>query len=303
MTKTTKIDLYETVTNKMIALLEKGVAPWRSPWSKYGLARNYATGHVYSGINAFLMNLTEHPIPYFMSFKQIKAKSGKIKKGAKSEMVFFYKTYYKDEQGQTISPDQYSALCEMGGEPQRISFLKYYPVFNIQDVEGIEIEIPEVELKEHERIERCEAVKNNMPNPPEFVFQDANRAYYAPMSDKLNMPDIAQFDTPEEYYSTLFHELTHSTGHASRLARKGITELTTSDRKQYSKEELIAEMGASFLAAHTGINTDDLTENSAAYLEGWLKILKSDKKLIFKAAAKAQKAVDYILNVKRVYKD
>lgn len=303
MTKTTKIDLYETVTNKMIELLEKGVSPWRCSWSQYGLARNYATGHIYTGINAFLMNLTPHPIPYFMSFKQVKAQGGKIKKGASSEMVFFYTTYYKDENGQSISPDQYSVLCEAGGEPQRIAFLKYYRVFNIEDVEGIEIDIPQVELKEHEKIERCEAIVNNMPNAPEFIFEDANKAYYNPIRDVINMPDMAQFETAEEYYSTLFHEMTHATGHETRLNRKGIAEINIFDTKQYSKEELIAEMGASFLSAHTGINTADVTENSAAYLEGWLKVLKSDKKLIFKAAAKAQKAADYILNVQRSYKD
>lgn len=142
-----------------------------------------------------------------------------------------------------------------------------------------------------------------MSNPPEFVYEDANRAYYAPMSDKLNIPDLSQFETAEEYYSTLFHELTHSTGHASRLSREGITDLKPLDKKLYSKEELIAEMGASFLSAHTGINHDELTENSAAYLEGWLKILKADKKLIFKAAAKAQKAVDYILKVERKFEE
>ena len=114
------------------------------------------------------------------------------------------------------------------------------------------------------------------------------------------MPDLAQFETAEEYYATFFHELTHSTGHASRFSRKGITDLSlVPDKKKYSKEELIAEMGASFLSAHTGINHYDVTKNSAAYLDGWLKALKADKKIIFKAAAKAQQAVDYILKVER----
>jgi antirestriction protein ArdC len=304
MTKrTAKRDLYQEVTDKMITLLEKGVAPWRCTWNKYGLARNHATGHIYTGINAFLMNLTPHPIPYFMSFKQAKAKGGKIRKGAKAEMVYFYKPLFKDKDDNFIKADEAVNLKGRGEEVQVIPMLKYYNVFNIEDIEDIEIEIPEVELKEHERIEKCEAIINGMPNPPKFVFEDANRAYYAPTPDKVNMPDIGQFETAEEYYCTKFHEVTHSTGHPTRLNREGITKLNPFGSADYSKEELIAEMGAAFLSAQAGINYDELTENSAAYLQGWLKVLKADKKLIFKAAAEAQKAVDYILGVKRKYED
>lgn len=299
----TKRDLYQEVTDRMIELLEQGVAPWRCTWSKYGAARNYATGHIYTGINAFLMNLTPHPIPYFMSFKQIKAKGGSVRKGSKANMVLFYKTLFKNEEEGFISQQKATALRGMGEEVQPIPMLKHYWVFNIADIEGIDIEIPEVELKEHERIEKCEAIINNMKNKPAFVFEDANRAYYSPFSDKLNMPALGQFETAEEYYSTYFHELTHSTGHEKRLKREGITDLNPFGSKEYSKEELIAEMGASFLSAHAGINHSELTENSAAYLQGWLNVLKADKKLIFKAAAEAQKATDYILNVKRSYND
>ncbi len=296
---TNKRDLYQEVTNKMITLLEKGVAPWRCTWNKYGLARNYATGHIYTGINAFLMNLTPHPIPYFLSFRQAKAKGGNIKKGAKSEMVFFYKPLFKDKN--FIKADEAVNLKGRGEEVKVIPMLRYFNVFNVQDVEGIKIEIPEVTLKEHERIEQCEAIIKGMPNPPSLVFEDANRAYYAPITDKLNMPDIGQFETAEEYYSTFFHEATHATGHPSRLNREGITALNPFGSPGYSKEELTAEMGAAFLCARAGINYDEITENSAAYLQGWLNVLKADKKMIFKAAAEAQKAVDYILGVKRTH--
>lgn len=301
ITKTKKRDLYQEVTDRMTALLEKGVSPWRCSWSRYGFARNYATGHQYTGINALLMNLTPHPIPFFMTFKQAKAMGGSIRKGAKSSMVLFYKTYYMDADGKNISPEQAQSLKGMGEEIQRVAFLRYYSVFNVEDVEGIEIEIPEVELKDHERIEKCEQLVKAIPHPPKMVFEDANRAYYAPLSDKLNMPDIRQFDTAEEYYCTFFHELTHSTGHVSRLNREGVIERNPFGSPGYSKEELIAEMGASFLCAHTGIDIQAVTENSAAYLQGWLSVLKADKKLIFKAAAEAQRAVDYILGAERAY--
>lgn len=292
--KTTKRDLYQEVTNKMIALIEQGVAPWRCTWNKYGLARNYATGHKYTGINAFLMNLTPHPIPYFMSFKQAKAMGGKIRKGAKAEMVYFFKPLFKDSDDNFIGLEKAKALKGMGEEVQVIPMLKYYNVFNIQDVEGIEIEIPEVQLKDHKRIEKCEAIIKGIKNPPKYVFENANQAYYAPISDKLNMPAIGQFETAEDYYTTFFHELTHATGHIK---------LNPFGSPGYSKEELVAEMGASFLSAYVGINYDGLTKNSAAYLKGWLSVLKADKKLIFKAAAEAQRAADYILGVNRNYRD
>ena len=296
-------DLYQEVTNKMIALIEQGVLPWRCPWSKYGLARNYASGHIYTGINAVLMNLTKHPIPYFMTFKQAKAKGGKIRKGAKSEMVYFFKPLFKDKDENYISSEQAQTLKGMNQEVQVIPMLKYYNVFNIADVEGIEIDIPEIELKEHERIAKCDKVLNGMKNGPDFVFEDANRAYYNPLSDKLNLPAMGQFETAEDYYLVCFHELTHSTGHSSRLNRESFKQLSPFGSSEYSKEELIAELGASFLAAYTGIDLEPQTQNSASYLQGWLSALKGDKKLIFKAASQAQKAVDFILGITRSYEN
>lgn len=231
-----KVDLYQMVTDKMIALLEQGKIPWHCPWSKYGMAKNYATNRHYSGINALWMNLTEHPIPYFMSFKQIKERGGNIKKGATSEMVFFFKSYYKNANGERISQAEYQSLIDQGAEAERIAFLKYYRVFNIADVEGIEIEIPQVELQEHEPIKRCEQLIERYEDAPEKIFRDANKAYYDPIDDQLNMPDMAQFESAESYYSVYFHELIHSTGHKKRLAREGITELNLFGEANYSKE-------------------------------------------------------------------
>ena len=302
-TKTARKDLYQEVTDKIISHLEQGVAPWKCTWNKYGAQRNYATGHIYTGINYFLMSLTPHPIPYFMSFKQVKARGGSIKKGAKSEMVYFYKTLFKSEKEGFVNQEKATALNGMGEEVQRIPMLKYYRVFNIADVEGIPINIPHVEIKEHEKLAQCEKVIKQMPNTPELICRDANRAFYSPLDDKLNMPQMGQFERAEDYYCTYFHELTHATGHKFRLNREGVTKLNPFGSPNYSKEELIAEMGAAFISAHTGINYNEITENSAAYLQGWLNVLKADKKLIFKAAAEAQKAVDYILHVKRTFKN
>lgn len=292
---TTSRDLYAEVTNKIIGMIEQGVAPWRKTWSQYGLARNHATGHTYTGINMILMNTTPHPIPYFMTFNQIQEQGGKIRKGAKAEMVIYFNVYYKDENDQTLSRQQASAAPEHGQEVQVLKFIKYYNVFNIADIEGIEFEIPEVVLKENEQIERCEQIIANMPNRPELKQVNADQPFYSPLSDFVNMPDIRQFDSPQTYYATFFHELAHSTGHASRLAREEVMNPAEFGSKPYSREELLAEMAASFLSASVNIDYDDVTENSAAYLAGWLKVLKEDSKFIFKAAAEAQKAANYIL--------
>lgn len=128
-----------------------------------------------------------------------------------------------------------------------------------------------------------------------LLRKDADQPFYSPLGDVLNMPDIKQFDNPQDYYSVLFHELTHATGHKTRLARPEIMELTSYGSKAYGTEELTAEMGAAFLTAYCDIGIQNVTENNAAYINSWLKIIKEDKKMVFKAAAAAQKAVNHIL--------
>jgi antirestriction protein ArdC len=289
-------NLYEEVTNKIIALIEQGVAPWRRTWSRYGLARNYATKHIYTGINLLLMNNSLHPIPYFMTFKQVKEYDGRIRKGAKAEKVIYFDVFYKDGNDTALTKEEASKRRKNGEEIQILKFIKSYNVFGIDDIEGIDFEIPEVELKPNEKIAGCEAIIENMPNRPVLRQNDANRAFYSPNEDFINMPKIEQFETSEHYYATFFHELVHSSGHASRLARDEVMNPNTFGSKPYSKEELVAEMGASFLCSSVQIDYDEVFENNVAYLAGWLKVLKEDSKFIFKVSAEAHKASDYILN-------
>ena len=293
--KPTKRDLYQETTNKIIALLENGVLPWRRTWSQYGLAKNYVSGKAYKGINMILMNNTAYNIPYFLSFKQAKELGGTIKKGAKAEQVLYFKLTFKDENGKVLSQETATQYKKAGRVVKVLRFLRYFSVFNIADIEGIEYDIPEVELKDNEQIEKCDQLVLDMPNPPKFETTNTDKAFYAPLLDLINMPSIKQFENSAEYYSTLFHEMIHSTGHETRLNRTGISELDKKAKNEYSKEELIAEMGAAFLCATTGIDYDAVTENSAAYINGWLKVLKADKRFIFQSAAAAQKAANYIL--------
>ena len=293
-------DLYQEVTDKIIKKLEEGTAPWRCSWNRYGMAKNYVSGNTYRGINAFLMNFfPPHPIPYYLSFKQAKDLGGHVKKGSKAEKVYFFKAYYKDADGKSISAERAAQLQASGGDYQFIPFLKSYSVFNVADVEGVDFDIPEVQSHDHSTLERCEAMIAAIPNPPEFVEEDHNGAWYNPRRDKLNMPPLNQFETVEDYYSVKFHELTHSTGHVTRLNREGITGEIKPGSPEYAREELIAEMGASFLCAATGIDVASVTDNNAAYIASWLKRLQDDKTLVLKAAAGAQKAADYLLNIER----
>lgn len=289
-------NLYEEVTNKIISMIEKGVAPWRRTWSTYGLARNYGTKHIYTGINLLLMNNTMHPIPYFMTFKQVKEYDGQIRKGAKAEKVIYFDVYYKDRNDTSLDKEEALRRRKNGEEIQILKFIKYYHIFNIEDIEGIDFQIAKIELRPNEKLALCERIIEDMPNRPELKQINANKACYAPTHDFVNMPAIEQFESAEFYYATFFHELIHSTGHASRLAREEVMNPITFGSKSYSKEELVAEMGASFLCSSVQIDYDNVVENNAAYLTGWLKVLKEDSKFIFKVAADAQKAADYILN-------
>jgi antirestriction protein ArdC len=294
--------LYDEVSNRIIAMIENGVVPWRKTWSTYGLARNYISGRLYTGINYILMNNTGHPIPYFATFNQIKELGGRIKKGAEANMVIYFKMYYKDSDDKTLAPEVAKGRYQKGEDIRVLKFIRYYNVFNVEDIEDVEIDnsrFPEVRLEDNEKITRCEEIIMNMPNPPNLRQIDANRAFYSPAQDFINLPSIGQFESSEHYYATYFHELIHATGHPSRLARNEVMDFSGFGSKPYSKEELVAEMGASFLSCHCQIDYDSVIENNASYLAGWLNVLKEDPRFIFKVSSEVQKAIEHILNQNR----
>lgn len=268
--------VYEMITNQIIKKLEKGVIPWQKPWVN-GIAKNWETQKAYRGINIMLLDGGE-----YATFNQIKKAGGKVKKGAKSEIVVFWKMY-KTKDKET-------------DEEITIPLLRYYRVFKVgEQTEGIKPKQVKVEF-DHDPIECAERVKDNYIDKPSFTY-NSGRAYYQPLSDKINVPPLKDFKTVEGYYSTLFHEMIHSTGHEKRLDRKELTQLAPFGSETYSKEELTAEIGASMLCGVTGI-IDETIDNSASYVQSWLNALKNDKTLIISASQKAQKAVDYILDNK-----
>jgi len=269
--------VYQFITDRIIAQLEKGVVPWKQPWIG-GAPRNLVSKKAYRGINVLLLTMRGYGNPYWVTFKQAKDRGGSVKKGEKSTPVVFWKLLEKEDEE---------------GNIEEIPLLRYYRVFNLEQCQGIKDPLEE-KKKDIPPLESCEEIITNMPNSP-VIEHEKTRASYSPSKDTVNMPSRNLFNSPETYYSTFFHELTHSTGHETRLNRKSITELSLYGSHEYSKEELVAEMGACFLSNHAGIDQPTF-ENSAAYISGWLSKLKGDPKMVINAAKEAQKAADFILD-------
>jgi len=288
-------DVYSQVTNRIIEQLEKGVVPWSSPYfSKVGFPRNFASGKHYQGINVFLLGSLRYTSPWFLTFLQAKELGGNVRKGERGSLVVKYGTWTKEVESAPSADES----------EERRNYLKAYTVFHASQIEGISFPLPEgtPELPASAACDRARAMVAGMPKAP-TISEGTAFPCYRRKTDSIHMPERHFFTSEEAYYSTLFHELTHSTGHESRLARKSLLENKGIDavgeaRKTYAEEELVAEMGAAFLNAHARIIEAGF-ENSAAYLQGWIDALKSRdaKGWIIRAASQAQKAADFILNI------
>ncbi|CAH1002527.1 DNA primase TraC [Neolewinella maritima] len=298
-TKSAPVDRYQQITDRVIAALESGLVPWQSPVGSANqkFAYNYVSGNEYRGINFFLLNfMRSHVQGAYLTFKQAKTLGGNIRKGAKSERVYFFKMYYRDEDGNGLSERKAQEIHQRGGKVKATPFLKSFPVFNVEDVEGIDFDLPQVETFDHTPIEQAEKFVFSITDGPTLATATGSANFYTPGMDTITMFPGNRYRTPEDYYSTLFHELTHATGHANRLNREGVTEAINPTSERYAREELTAEMGAAFLCALTGI--EGQVDNSAAYIGTWLQRLKDDKTLVYKAAAQAQKATDWLKGVR-----
>lgn len=287
-----KVDVYEKVTNRIIEMLEQGTVPWQQPWKAETAPRNLKSGHYYRGLNVWLLLSKGYTSPYWLTFKQAKDMGGKVKSGERSTFVVFWRVLkFREDNGEKVED---GSEQENEDDVKVIPYLRYYNVFNAEQVEGIEHKIPDTEANpEFNPIQEAQRIIDSMPNRPEIIHQ-GNAAFYKPTTDTVTLPPETQFYDETGYYSTAFHELVHSTGHKSRCNRKGVAEIAARDSETYSREELVAEMGSSFLDAQAGI-IQHTEENSAAYIQSWLKALRDDKKLVVSAAGKAQKAADYIL--------
>jgi len=273
--------VYEIVTEKIIKQLESGVAPWRKPWTCQTPA-NLLTQKEYRGLNVFTLASQGFPSRFWLTFNQATKLGGRIRKGEKSSPVIFW----------NVGDERETTTQDGTKETSRPFLLRYYSVFNLAQTEGIDIPASLLqETRTNDPIETCEQIVTNMPNPP--AFEQSDKAWYSPSNDVVGMPARGLFHSSEEYYSTLFHELAHSSGHAKRLHRENFDNAVFFGSESYSKEELIAEMTAAMLCGIAGIGQKTL-ENSAAYLKTWVARLKSDSRLLVSAASQAQKAADFI---------
>jgi antirestriction protein ArdC len=280
-------DVYQVITDRIILLLVGGTVPWHKPWnSATGLPKNLSSGKPYRGINVMLLGCQHYTSPWWVTFRQCSERGGNVRKGEKATPVVFWSQLHRQDD------------TEAEGNHNSHFVLRYYHVFNAAQCDGLAYPQTEPTPQEFPPIETCEQLVAGMPKPPVIVHHET-QAYYRPSADRINMPPRTLFAHAEEYYSTLFHELTHSTGHTSRLNRPTLTDLCPFGTTNYSKEELCAEMGAAYLCGLAGIENATI-DNSAAYLQGWLRKLGSEPKLLVQAAAQAQKAVDYITNAQAV---
>lgn len=282
-TKKRTIDVYQMITNRFTDQLKKGIIPWKRPWSEQGLPQNLVTGKQFRGVNLWLLAMLGFKRNLFLSFKQLKEIGGVAKEGEKSAPVVFW--------------NWVEAKDEDSGETKLIPFLRYYTVYNIEQCENIpEGYIPAPPQIDLNPTNNCERIIADMPSKP-AVKQKDKKAYYNPLLDVVNIPKRESFEADEDFFEEYFHQLIHSTGHLARLGRKEIIQMPEFGSEQFSYEELIAEMGICNLKSWCGFTKDASTENESQ-ASGWLKKLERDKKLIISASMHAQKAVDYILNLK-----
>lgn len=293
-------NLYSQITNEIVKQLEAGIVPWQKPWQNgtFMGCVSRTSGKPYSLLNQWLLNYRSGE---YLTYKQIQAEGGRVKAGEKANIVVFWHFVEKTE---------LEAVCDENGDEietrevitSRYPVLKSYHVFHIDQCEGIEPKFNnEAKMNEHEPIEVAdEIVKEYVEREGlKLEIKNTGRAFYMPLADRVEVPELAQYEVKEEFYSTLFHELTHSTGHAKRLNRDTLTRLAAFGDETYSKEELVAEIGAAFACQMVGIDCEKAFKNSVAYIQGWLRALKGDNKLVIAAAAKAEQAVNYIMNGKK----
>ena len=291
------INVYQMVTDRIVEQMKNGIIPWHRPWTGMGIesggAVNYVSREPYSLLNQILLGRPGE----WLTFNQIKERGGRIKKGAKSGIVVFYKKYTikktkrTDEDGNLVDAKVY--------EERDIPLLKYYNVFHIDDCEGIESKVKETEPSDLQPIERAERVISGyLSREQSLKFtndQPSNKAYYSIVQDAVVVPMLSQYKIVEEYYSTTFHELVHSTMPKSRCDRRQENRIASFGSEDYSREELVAETGSAMICSALRIDSEKAFKNSVAYIQGWMRALQSDPKAIVWAASRAEKAARYII--------
>jgi antirestriction protein ArdC len=301
-------DVYLEITGRILDSLEKGCIPWEKPWScTNGLSpKNHLTGRPYSGINVVLLAMSGFSSPLWLGYGQAKTMKGHVKAGSKGSKIFKWNVIQRTKEGFKVIQDRKTKRLKAVDRNNRLAYWAHESdidprktlilpmertVFNSTQIDGIDF--PEMEAPTFNIIEKAEKTFKNMPSRPAISY-GGNRAFYRPAHDDITLPPRDAFKDPESFYDTAYHELIHATGHDTRLSRKGITESKRFGTDPYAKEELIAELGASFVCGRVGI-VDRTIKESSAYINGWIKTLRNDKRLLINAASAAEKASNYVM--------
>ena len=282
-------DVYTRVTNRIIADLEKGVRPWLKPWNAPHPAGSITrplrhNGTPYRGINVMLLwgeaEEKGYAAPIWMTYKQAHELGAQVRKGERGSLVVFANRITRTETN------------EQGEDTEReIPFMRGYSVFNVEQIDALPAHYYAQPANPLPLSQRIESAERFMTATRAEIRHGGNSAFYAPGRDLVQLPPFETFRDAESYYATACHELTHWSGHKSRLDRN--FNAKRFGDSGYAREELVAELGAAFLCADLGI-TPEIREDHAAYLGHWLEVLREDKRAIFSAAAHAQRAADFL---------
>lgn len=286
-TTTATRDLYQEVTDRILATLRNGVCPWRKDWTATNDTPRNWDNRPYRGINWLMLSTLAYKSPVYVTYKKALDLGGQVRKGEKGQLVVFWKFF----KGKDTDPNT--------GKNKTVPMLRHYYVFNVEQCENLPA-LPAVDARPFTPLDECERIVSSMPQAPSITENGRGSCFYRPSTDSVHMTDRHAFKSSEGFYGTLFHELGHATGHPSRLNRPGITEKANFGSDTYSREELVAELTSANLCAHAGI-ASPVIENQAAYLQSWLNVLQEDTKAIVWAAGKAARAADFILG--RTFED
>ena len=299
-------DVYKMIVDKITEMLEKGECPWRKPWggvpfSVGGLvgAVKYSTGEPYSLLNQFLLGKEGE----WLTFEGAVSAGGRVKPGEKSSFAVYWDRWAKE-----VETDELDENGEPKKEKKWFWTLKYIRLFHIDQCEGVPSKLEERRKRQQKKLEQRKAemqpfeaaeeiIRGYLEKNPTLGFHNdkpSNRAFYSPLNDSVTVPMLAQFKDTSEYYSTTFHELVHSTLKKERCDREDENAMAFFGNHEYSREELVAELGASMLCSIVGISSENSFKNNVAYIQSWLKALQNDKQMIVWAASRAEKAAKYI---------
>jgi antirestriction protein ArdC len=287
-------DIYKKITERIVAQLDKGEIPWARPWAFSNPAVNYVSRRPYSLLNSMLL-----PMPgEYLSAKQIEKLGGEIKKGEKPHQVVFAKKFGVDK---TVIKKGADGKNETKSKTNICTFLRFYSVYHLSQVSGIETKIKE-NIIENKPIEKAEALVKDYVERSKVIFsvKKSNRAFYSMANDMITMPELNQFVDANSFYCTAFHEMAHSTGHSARLNRPNFSEAAFGS-ENYGREELCAEIASANIMAISGFEIEKTFKNTVAYIQNWKKAIKNDPQAIVKASQQAKAASNLILNRVETY--